>query len=246
MTTSTAQSPEATADTLDLAAQRALQPLSDALNSDAPDRAKSAYAAATLALRGIAQVSGSGALGIADLERQAAAHKSNGLIETARATSQRAEQARLALRDSIKGLSDEALTALSVAEAETKLALIPKVSTDAASRQLARSEIQAATAGETGIGMAGAMGRLVGQSPDLDSELFSDWGQRRITASANLGREGPENLKLFQAIAISKLAQIAPTRGRTQAQAAKSLALFAQGRGAVSAVAAAARIRGGV
>ncbi len=243
---STAQSPEATAEGLDLAAQRALEPLEAALNSDAPERAKSAYAAACVALKEISQVAGSGALGIADLEKQAAAHLSNGLIETGRATSQRAASARVALRAVIAELADTALTGLAVAEAETKIALIPKVSPDASARALARSEIQAATAGETGVGLAGAMGRLVGQSPDLDSELFSDWGQRLIASGANGGREGDEDVALFQSIAIQKLAQVAGTRGRTQVQAAKSLALFAQARGAVSAVAAAGRTRGGV
>lgn len=244
--TTTAQSPEATADTLDLAAQRALAPLAAALNSDAPTGAKGAFAAATTALREIAQAAGSGALGIEDLEKQAAAHRSNGLIETARATSQRAEAARVSLRAVIAELADTALTGLAVAEAEAKIALIPKVSPDAATRQLARSEIEAATATESGIGMAGAMGRMVGVDSALDAELLSEWASRRITATANGGREGDSNLALFQSIAVAKLAQIAPTRGRTQAQAAASLKEFAQARGAVSAVAAAGRARGGV
>lgn len=244
--TSTAQSPEATADGLDVAAQRALAPLAAALNSDAPDRARTAYAAATNALQQIAGVAGSGALSIKALDDEAATHLQNGLIETSRATAQRAGAARVALRAVIAELADTALTGLSVAEAESKIALIPKISPDASARQLARSEIEAATATEKGVGMAGAMGRMVGQSPDLDAELLSDWGTRRIAASANGGREGDESLKLFQAIAINKLAQVAPSRGRTAAQAAKSLGLFAQARGAVSAAAAAGRTRGGI
>jgi hypothetical protein len=244
--TSTAQSAEATADTLDVAAQRALAPLAAALNSDAPDRAKSAFAAAQMAMREIAGVAGSGAASIKALEVEAATHLQNGLIETSRATALRAEAAKVALREVIGQLADTATTALSVAEAESKIALIPKISTDASARQLARSEIEAATATEKGVGMAGAMGRLVGVDPALDSELLSDWGTRRIAASANGGREGDETVKLFQSVAIQKLAAVAGTRGRTQEQAAKSLALFAQARGAVSAVAAAGRTRGGV
>jgi hypothetical protein len=232
------------ADALDAASAAPLAALSQALNTDAPNAVRVAFAQTQNALGQMRQLSASGA-DIAKLDAEAAQHQRNGLLEASRAVAQRAAQARVELSAELKRYADSANLNLSITEAAAKSALVPPVKKDAAARQLHRDEISKAVGNASGAELVTKLGQLVGMDADLDAEILSGYGQRLINRSASGPRDADELVMSFRQISIGKLINT-PPRSRGQAQAVAALKLIPKARGAIAAVHQSAKLTAGL
>lgn len=231
---------------LDRAADAPLAALAGALNTDAPAGARTAHGNFQSALNAIRATADQGARSVAALREQAAQEYNDGLTLASTSTTERADAILAGLKGTLKDLAANAQTTLSVVEAEARMSLVPAVSTDSTARALARSEIESSVAGLTGASLVHELGQLVGQSPELDSEIMSDWGRRLQVRNVTSRHEAEELTRAFTVLAIAKLAAVSPPRSAMTAAAVKVLEAIPQAKGAVAAVHSSAALTAGI